>query len=398
MWADYFMLAVRTFTHQKKRTLLTLIGIVIGISAVVSLISLGQGLSDSIDKQFEAIGSNRVFVQAGGGGSLTTNKLTDKDLRAIEGVNGVDSVGTAIFKMAKLKYGKESKFTFVIGVDSGSSGKSVLETFGAALDIGRDIEGDDDVLLGYDIWGKDFFNHAPALGDKVSIEGKRFTFVGGAEKLGNPNDDSQVYLSVGAAKKVFNISDNELDYILVTVKDGVKPSDVADRIKKALRKTRDVEKGDEDFSAQTSEEIIKTFGTVLTIIQIILISIAAISLLVGGVNIMNTMYTSVLERTNEIGIMKAIGAQNKDIFFVFLIESGILGLVGGIVGIGLGIGMSKLVAYGAAASGWSIISAVFPLYLLIGAFLFSFVVGAAAGTLPAIQASKLKPVDALRYE
>jgi putative ABC transport system permease protein len=130
----------------------------------------------------------------------------------------------------------------------------------------------------------------------------------------------------------------------------------------------------------------------------VLISIAGISLLVGGVNITNTMYTSVLERTNEIGIMKAIGARNRDVFLIFLIESGILGVVGGIIGIGLGIGLSKIVAFGAAAGGYSIITAIFPWYLTGGALAFSFIVGAAAGTLPAIQASKLKPVDALRYE
>ena len=110
------------------------------------------------------------------------------------------------------------------------------------------------------------------------------------------------------------------------------------------------------------------------------------------------MYTAVMERTNEIGIMKAIGARNNDIFLIFLIESGILGAVGGILGIAAGIGMSKLVTVGAAAGGWSLIKAVFPSWLIIGAFLFSFLVGALAGTLPARQASKMKPVDALRYE
>ncbi|MBW2996880.1 FtsX-like permease family protein, partial [Candidatus Woesearchaeota archaeon] len=152
------------------------------------------------------------------------------------------------------------------------------------------------------------------------------------------------------------------------------------------------------FTVSTTDDYMETFGIVLTVVQIVLIGIAAISLLVGGVNIANTMYTSVLERTNEVGIMKAIGARNSDVFLLFLIESGILGVVGGIAGIAVGIGLSKLVAFVAASAGWTFIQTLFPWYLTIGALLFSFAVGAISGTLPAYQASKLKPVDALRYE
>ncbi|MCK4589887.1 MAG: ABC transporter permease, partial [Nanoarchaeota archaeon] len=123
-----------------------------------------------------------------------------------------------------------------------------------------------------------------------------------------------------------------------------------------------------------------------------------ISLLVGGVGIMNTMYTSVLERTNEIGVMKAIGAQNKDILAIFLFESGFLGLMGGIIGVLIGVGIGKLVEFGAAMQGLDILKASFPWYLIVGALLFSFLVGAISGVAPARQASKMKPVEALRYE
>ncbi|MFH1823570.1 MAG: FtsX-like permease family protein, partial [archaeon] len=135
------------------------------------------------------------------------------------------------------------------------------------------------------------------------------------------------------------------------------------------------------------------------IVQAVFIGIAAISLVVGGIGIMNTMYTAVLERTREIGIMKAVGARNRNILTLFLIESGILGLVGGAIGVLIGIGLSTGVAFVAAqALGTTFLRAVFPWYLIVGALAFSFGIGSLSGILPAIQASRLKPVDALRYE
>lgn len=145
--------------------------------------------------------------------------------------------------------------------------------------------------------------------------------------------------------------------------------------------------------------MLQSFGSILNIITAVLIGIAAISLLVGGIGIMNTMYTSVLERTNEIGVMKAIGARNSDILLIFLVESGVVGLAGGVIGIFLGIGFGKIAAlFAAEVLKAPIIQASFPWYLIAGALAFSLLVGIASGLLPALQASKLKPADALRYE
>jgi putative ABC transport system permease protein len=399
MLSDYFTLAFGTFMHQKKRTFLTLIGIFIGIAAVVSLISLGQGMKYEIDKQFQALGSNKVMVMPGSSMvDLTGNKLTEKDLNAVKSVSGVDEARAAVYKVAKVKFGKQTKYTFVIGLDTSPSKYTLAQEYGMKTVKGREIESSGEAMVGYGFWNKVVFDKAAGVGDSIKIEGKKFKIVGNVEPRGNAQDDSQIEITYDDALTIFGLNNDQLDYMFVTVKEGANPSDVADRIKKALRKTRNVKEGDEDFVVQTSDDLIKAFGTVLTIIQIVLISIAGISLLVGGVNITNTMYTSVLERTNEIGVMKAIGATNKDVFLIFLIESGILGVAGGILGIAIGIGLSKLVALGAAAGGYSIITAIFPWYLIGGALGFSFIVGALAGTLPAIQASKLKPVDALRYE
>jgi putative ABC transport system permease protein len=166
-----------------------------------------------------------------------------------------------------------------------------------------------------------------------------------------------------------------------------------------LRRHRDLEEGKEDFVVQTPEQLIEGLNSVLNIVNAIVIGIAAISLIVGGIGITNTMYTAVLERTKEIGIMKSIGAKNGNILAIFLVESGLLGLAGGAIGVALGYAFSKLVEV-AAAQFWAsdILRANFPLWLLLGALAFSFLIGMIAGTTPAIQASKQKPVDSLRYE
>jgi putative ABC transport system permease protein len=402
MWADYLNLAFRTFMAQKKRTFLTLLGIFIGIAAVVSLISLGQGLESSINKQFDLLGTDKIFITPGSSAGFdpsNTMKLSSDDLDAVKSISGVESASGAVYKIARVKHSGEVKYTWVIGIDdSEQSFEEVMESFGAKVDYGRGVEGSGEAWVPYNMRTGDFFTGIVDVGDRIEIEGTKFTFVGAVNRFGNPQDDSQIFIRMEDAQSVFGLDRDQLDYIFVTAKEGTVPSDVAGKIKRQLRKVRDVKEGDEDFTVQTSEEAIASFSLILTVVQIVLIGIASISLLVGGVNIGNTMYTAVMERTREIGIMKAIGARNSDVFLIFLIESGLLGAAGGIIGIIIGISMSKLVSLGAASAGWTIIQTVFPWYLTVGAFLFSFVVGALAGTLPAIQAAKLKPVDALRYE
>ncbi len=402
MWTDYLKLAVKTFTSQKKRTALTLIGIFIGIAAVVSLISLGQGLKASIDQQFDLLGTDKIFIQPGSSAGFdptVTIKLTDEDLEAVRGTSGVKSASAMVFKIARITYKDDSKYTFVMGMeDPDIDFEKMIESFGVEIEQGRGAEGEKDAVVGKNFVTGDFLDDPVQAGEKIEIEGRNFRVVGSVTEVGNPQDDANVYITFDSAMELFDISEDELDFIYATVRQGEEPSEVGERIKKELRKIRDVDEGDEDFTVSTTEDYMETFGIVLTVVQIVLIGIAAISLLVGGVNIANTMYTSVLERTNEIGIMKAIGARNSDIFVLFLIESGILGLAGGIAGIAAGIGMSKLVAFAAESAGWSFIQTLFPWYLTFGALFFSFFVGALAGTLPAYQASKLKPVDALRYE
>jgi putative ABC transport system permease protein len=173
---------------------------------------------------------------------------------------------------------------------------------------------------------------------------------------------------------------------------------MAVKVSEKLRKEREQDKGKEDFFVQTFEEVIAVFANIINILNIVLVMIALISVVVSAVNIANSMYTAVLERTNEIGVMKAIGARNATIQYIFLVESGLLGLAGGALGIFFGYLVATAGGNIAAAAGYSMLQPYFPWWLIAGCLMFSFLVGMLSGYFPAKQASKLKPVDALRYE
>jgi len=199
-------------------------------------------------------------------------------------------------------------------------------------------------------------------------------------------------------QELFGVKD-ELDIIFVKVEQGADVNTVVERINENLRKDRDLDEGEEDFQVQSFENLLTTFSNIFGIVSAVIIGIAAISLLVGGVGIMNTMYMSVLERTKEVGVMKAIGAKNSHILTLFLIESGIYGIIGGLVGVGVGVGIAKTVELVAKQIlGTPLLRAEVTLGLILGTLLFSFVVGMVSGIAPAYRASKMNPVDALRYE
>jgi len=404
MIKDFFALSVSNLRRRKLRSWLTMIGIFIGIAAVVSLISLGQGLQDYISEQFEVMGANKLIVLPGSGiglASASAEKLTSKDLDVIKKTRGVDIVAELVYGVSFLEFNDEVKRVFVIGLPTEKVADIFRDMQGFEVEKGRELKEDDKdkVVVGYLVAkDKSVFEKGVELRDKIIIEKKEFRVVGIMRQIGNPQDDSQVYIPLETAKKLFEKED-EIDTIYVQVKEGFETKDVAEDIKKELRRARDEEKGKETFSIQTFEQILETFQNVFNVVQAVLVGIAAISLLVGGIGIMNTMYTSVLERTREIGTMKAIGAKNSHVMIIFLIESGLLGLTGGIIGVLIGIGLAKFAEYLAAAFlGTTLLQASTNPMIFLGALAFSFVIGSASGLLPALQASKLNPVDALRYE
>jgi len=403
MIKDYFTLAYQSAKKRKLRSWLTMVGIFIGIAAVVALVSLSQGLQGAIEGQFMKLGSDKLIISAQGGsfgpsGTAVSNPLTISDKELIEDVKGVDTVVGRLIRTTKLEFKGDIKYSYVISLPNDKEEIDLaIEANDYQIDYGRLIDKSDKykVMVGSNI-AEDYFEDPIEIRDSVEIQGQEFEVVGILKKSGNPQQDNTMVLPENGLREILNIED-EYDIIPTKVSAGEDIDIVSERISAALRKSHDVEEGKEDFGIETPEGILNTLNNILMVIQGVLVGIAAISLLVGGIGIMNTMYTSVHERTKEIGIMKALGARNKNILLLFLIESGFLGLLGGIIGVSLGYGIAKTVEYVAFQYYESVlIQAQFSPVLLIGMLLFAFSIGAVSGMFPARQAAKLKPVDALR--
>ncbi len=404
MLTEYFKLAIRNIGKRKKRTALTMLGIFVGIAAVVALVSLGQGLQQTLNEQFEKIGGDKILIQAraaAASSEFAQNPLTDRELDLAGDVNGVVQTAGYIFGAASVQFNDVQRTMFMVSIPKSAREAELVRAVGTwEAESGRLLTHRDKgkVVVGYNLAHKSVFGRNVGVGDKLLIKDVSYDVVGVVKRIGDPGMDGGVLLPEDDARRV---ADDLTSYSIIVAQsaNGVSPDGVADKIEKAIRRDRHQKEGEEDFSVQTATELIASFNSVFNIIQVVFVGIAAISLLVGGIGIMNVMFTAVLERTREIGVMKAIGARNSDVLSLFLIESGLLGVAGGVIGIVIGAGISKGVEFGAnTAFGPGTITAVFPVWLIVGALLFSFVIGAVSGVLPARRASKLRPVEALRYE
>ncbi|MBI2130907.1 ABC transporter permease [Candidatus Woesearchaeota archaeon] len=402
MLRDYFNFALGTISHRKLRSWLTMIGIFIGIAAVVALISLGQGFKQAINKEFEKIGTDKLFITAKSGfGAPGTNaavELVEDDMDVVKRTPGIENIAGYLMVNSKVEFEDEVGFFLVLGMPEGDERRLMQETYNIKIQEGRDLRDSDEfsALITNGYAEKKLLGKNLKLRDKIEVSGKEFTIVGVIPKTGDPEFDRALVLPLDAVREISNEAER-IDVILVKVVNVNSISSIAERIKSDLRRARDVKKDEEDFDIQTPEQLLGSFNDILDIVQAVLIGIAAISLLVGGVGIANTMYTAVVERTKEIGIMKSIGAQNRDILLIFLMESGLLGLIGGIIGVVLGFGLSFTVEFIAkSALGINLVEAYFSYSLLFGALAFSFLIGATFGILPARQASLMRPVQALR--
>jgi len=405
MIKDFFALGLNNLKRRRLRSWLTMIGIFIGIAAVVSLLSLGQGLQDYITEEFiNVLGVDKIIIESstfGPPGSAASKSLilTSKDLRTVKNVKGVEDAGGILVKSGVVKFKDEIKIVFTFGMDEDYL--SIFENLGSFEVIeGRELTDKDrfKAVVGNNHAFGDMWDRPVRLRDTIEIEGVKFKVIGIRGKIGNPFDDNSISVSKNALREVLDIGDEESQIIAKTAV-GFDPKEVAKDIKKELRKSRNEKKGQETFHVHTSEQLLNSFNNIFAVVQGVLVGIAGISLLVGGIGIMNTMYASVLERTKEIGTMKAIGAKNSHILFLFLIESGLLGLVGGFIGVVIGLGLAKGAEYAAAVYiGVPLFQASMNPVIIVGALTFSFMIGTLSGIFPAMQAFRLKPVDALRYE
>jgi len=379
-----------------------MIGIFIGIAAVVALISIGQGFKQAVNKEFEKIGTDKLFITAKSGfGAPGTNaviKLTKDDLKVAKKVSGIESAAGFLLANSKVEFRNNVGFFAVQSVPKGEGKKLLAETQSLKIKQGRELSDNDrfSALIGTNFIDKELLGKNIKLRDKIKIDNKEITIVGILEKTGDPGRDNSIFIPEDTLREIFNEPD-KIDVIMVKVASVNNIKIIADKIASDLKRFRNVKKDEEDFDVETPEQLLGSFGDILNIVQSVLIGIAAISLLVGGIGIANTMYTAVIERTKEIGIMKATGAQKKDILLIFIIESGLLGTLGGLIGAILGFALSNGVEFIAKnVIGTNLIEAYFSYYLFFGALLFSFVIGALFGFMPARQAASLQPVEALR--
>src|SRR3989344_3560915 len=395
---DYFKFSVKSIRNRKLRSWLTIIGIIIGVAAIVSLITISQGMQNAIEEQFEMLGTNRLFIAPKGftGPGSASTGLTDDDVKTLESMSEFDYVTPGLYRTAQVEFHDEVKFLTVQGATA-KDYELFTEDIGIKVVDGRTLRSSDEnsrsVVLGYRIAYGDVFDDFIGVRNNIKINNQDFKVIGIVEEIGNSQDDNAVSIDLETYREIFNEPD-KVDAITATVKSGLDMEEVRKKAEKNLERARN----DENFQVLTSSNILEQINSVLGIIQFVLVGIAAISLLVGSIGIMNSMYTSVLERTREIGIMKSIGARNSDILYLFLIESAIIGFIGGVIGVLLGSGIAYLTGFIAKGAGFSLLKIVLDWRIVVFGLIFAVILGMFSGFLPARQASKLSPVDALRYE
>ena len=402
---DNLKYSSKNLMKRKTRSFLTILSIFIGITTIFIFISFGLGLYDYVNQLSSETSADKFIVQArgmGAPGTDTTFKLVDDDLEAVKKTKGVKEAQGLYFKVVQVNFNDETKYTYAIGfIPTPQNQKMFYEMGGQKIVKGRDLKKQDTkkVVLGYNYqFEKKIFEKPLKIGDKLIINNEKFEIIGFLSEVGNPQDDSQVYMVEDDLKNLF--SDQTLSYGMIFARADNKNEiqRVTDDVTRNLRKERGLKEGDEDFFVQTFDDLIAQFSTALNIIIGFVVLIALISVVVSAINTANTMITSVLERTKEIGVMKAIGARNSVIRNIFLLESSILGFVAGVFGVIFGALIASAAGNILESLGWGFLAPHYSWQLFVALILFATIVGTLSGVTTAIQASKQNPVDSLRYE
>jgi putative ABC transport system permease protein len=404
MFRDHVKLAIKNLRHRFSRSLLTLLGIAIGIMAIISLLALGEGMQQVIAGELSSLSDVVIistgggsFSSFGGGGGSTGEYFTQRDIASIGRIQGIKEVSTQLAGSALAEYNGKTTIVSLTGMEV-----SVMKLQYASqnLDAGGFLnEGDQNkIMIGYAV-AHDTFDADISVGGRIKINGEKFFVSGifGKQGFGGTSSDSIVLMSSRDFQKLTGQSNISLIYLRVNnVNDA---ESIATAIQNAINENH----GRKDFAtATTMTSILETVQTITGILQVVLVGIASIALVVASIGIMNTMLTSVMERTREIGIMKAIGATTRDIMSIFIIEGVLMSSVGGIIGIILGVFGSQaltLILNGFMSMGGSFnLVPIITITSVVLAVTVSLIVGILSSLYPAWKAARMSPIEAVRYE
>lgn len=411
--STYLKLATNILVHSKIRSWLTIIGIVIGVGSVVTIMALSDSMEADMESRFADMDLTSITVTPGytkaqsgfgpgpgsGGGDSSTSssdeELTDKDIMAIKLVENIDYIyGKISDSGMEVYFMGETADLSVQGVDP----QIWQYTVTYDLESGRLLEATDNnaVVIGYKI-ANEMFDDEVGINRVLTIEGKSFRVVGVLE---DGESDNSIIMPIDAAVNIIDDAEDDVyDSIVVLADDSDNVETVVEAIEEKLMISRHIINDDDrDFTVSDSLSMAESASEMMSSMTLFLGAIAGVSLVVGSVGIANTMFTSVMEKTKEIGTMKAIGAKNIDILMIFLVNSALVGFVGGVLGIVLSLGLTSMLPYlGISIMRSSMGSTIAPNLMLMG-ILLAVGIGVLSGVIPAYNASKMKPVDALRYE
>ncbi len=413
--SEALRVALRALSANKLRSILTMLGIIIGVGAVITLLSVGRGVERYVTSQFQSIGSNLLFVVPGqlsnsgpprAAGGITSSTLTMSDVQALRDparTPDVIAVAPEVTRFTTVTAGKREAFPQVGGVEPAYATVRNWKIAAGRFISPEDVIGHSRVaVIGQSVVDKLFPDNQAVANQTIKINDIPFRVIGVLEKRGGSgfgDEDNQIFVPITTAQtRLFPNRTTSGDYrVSVVYAQAVsedKMDDAANQIAQVLRETHNITySNDDDFTVISQADLISIFGQITGVLTLFLGAIAGISLLVGGIGIMNIMLVSVTERTREIGIRKAVGAKRRDVLIQFLLEAVVLSLIGGFVGIALG-------ALGAFAV--SKLQSDFQTYVTLDSILlatgFSAAVGLFFGIYPATRAARLNPIDALRYE
>lgn len=394
---DLIKAAYSDFKRNKVRTVLTSMGIMIGVLSVVLLIALGLGLKNYIQQQFESMGANLVMILPGSGfggeggagfgsGLVGGVEFDEKDVENLRRISEIDFVVPLYFKNTLVEAGGEKKLGYIMGVNEEAFELLNIEPIkGELFDKSDVLSRAKIVVLGYSLAEKLFGDPVQAVGQTVRFENQRFKVIGVAEKKGDNEQDNSLTIPY---KTTFSSMNPNKTFWSIYV--GVTSDDKVTIAKNKVEETLLKRYKEDDFSVTEQSELLSTINQIFSVVNAVLVAIGSISLLVGGIGIMNIMYATVTERTKEVGIRRAIGATQRDILFQFLTESVLLSVFGGL----LGLVLASLIVLG--------IRVFFPasinLFSVLITIIVSSSIGIFFGVFPARRAAKLPPIEAIRYE